>query len=87
MALEEHDGPAELSVCNGGPGIPEADQPRLFDHFFRGDAAQSRTADGVGLGLSLAREIVRANGGTLSLKESRPRPHLLRPFPAYLSSR
>lgn len=72
VTLEARVGQAELSVCNGGPGIPEADQPKLFDRFFRGDAARSRITDGVGLGLSLAREIVRANGGTLSLKDSRP---------------
>lgn len=71
LALEEREGEAVLEVCNGGPGIPEADQPRLFDRFFRGDAARGRTAQGAGLGLSLAREIVRAHGGTLELKESR----------------
>jgi heavy metal sensor kinase len=65
-------GQVELEVCNGGPGIPVADQPRVFDRFFRADAARSRHADGLGLGLSLACEIVRAHRGTLILKESRP---------------
>jgi signal transduction histidine kinase len=62
----------ELDVCNGGPGIPTADQPRLFDRFFRADAARSRQVDGVGLGLSLAREIARAHQGTLTLQQSQP---------------
>lgn len=70
--LEHRAAAVVLEVCNGGPGIPAADQPRLFDRFFRGDAARSRTIEGTGLGLSLAREIVRAHGGTLELKESRP---------------
>jgi len=72
VALEDRDNETVIEVCNGGPGIPEADQPRLFDRFFRGDAARRRTIEGAGLGLSLAREIVRAHGGSLELKESRP---------------
>jgi two-component system, OmpR family, heavy metal sensor histidine kinase CusS len=72
VALAARSGHVELEVCNGGPGIPPADQPRLFERFFRADAAHSRHVDGVGLGLSLAREIVRAHQGTLVLRESRP---------------
>lgn len=72
VRLAAHDGQVELEVCNSGPGIPPADQPRLFDRFFRTDAVRSRHVDGVGLGLSLAREIVRAHHGNLTLKESQP---------------
>jgi heavy metal sensor kinase len=72
VTLGRRDGQVQLEVANSGPGIPEADQPRLFDRFFRADAARSRHVDGLGLGLSLAREIVRAHGGTLTLKESGP---------------
>lgn len=72
VSLEGSDREVVLEVCNGGPGIPEADQARLFDRFFRGAAARSGTIEGTGLGLSLAREIVRAHGGALHLKESRP---------------
>lgn len=61
-----------LSIGNTGPGIPQADQPRIFERFFRGDRVQSPGVDGLGLGLSLAREIIRAHGGELSLQESRP---------------
>jgi signal transduction histidine kinase len=72
IVLEGREAEVALEVSNGGPGIPEADQPRVFDRFFRGDAARSQTVEGTGLGLSLAREIVRAHGGTLELLESRP---------------
>jgi signal transduction histidine kinase len=72
VALAARHGQVQLEICNGGPGIPPADQPRLFARFFRADTARSRHNDGLGLGLSLAREIVRAHGGTLVLKESRP---------------
>lgn len=60
-----------FTVGNTGPGIPPEDQPRVFDWFYRvrrGD----RTVEGIGLGLSLAREILRAHGGDLRLVESRP---------------
>jgi heavy metal sensor kinase len=72
LAAETRETNVELQFCNGGPGVPERDQPRLFDRFFRSDAARSRAVDGAGLGLSLAREIVRAHGGTLLLTGSRP---------------
>ncbi|MCI0535861.1 MAG: ATP-binding protein [Verrucomicrobiales bacterium] len=60
-----------LSVCNTGPGIPVDDQPRIFDRFYRVGRTAHPRADGIGLGLALAREIVRAHGGELALKESR----------------
>jgi signal transduction histidine kinase len=72
IVLEHREAAAMLEVCSGGPGIPAADQPRLFDRFFRGDTARSRTIEGAGLGWSLAQEIVRAHGGALELKESQP---------------
>ncbi|MCX6929999.1 MAG: ATP-binding protein [Verrucomicrobia bacterium] len=61
---------ARLEVGNTGPGIPAEEHSKIFDRFHRVDAARSRGLDGVGLGLSLAREIVRAHGGELVLKES-----------------
>jgi two-component system, OmpR family, heavy metal sensor histidine kinase CusS len=65
------DGTAELTVTNTGAGIPPEDLPRLFERFYRADASRSRQVDGVGLGLSLAREIARAHGGDLTLVEAR----------------
>ena len=70
--LSAHDKAVSLTICNSGLGIPPEDQARIFGRFFRVDASRSKRIDGVGLGLSLAREIVRAHGGTLDLKESRP---------------
>lgn len=61
-----------LTVGNSGPGIPVEDQDRVFTRFHRVDAARQRKVEGIGLGLSLACEIVRAHGGELELSESRP---------------
>lgn len=71
VRLEKKDGEAVLTVGNTGAGIPEADQALVFTRFHRVDSARQRRVDGIGLGLSLAREIVRAHGGELALGESR----------------
>jgi two-component system heavy metal sensor histidine kinase CusS len=59
-----------FEIGNSGHGIPEAEQSRVFDRFYRGDAARADKAAGLGIGLSLAREIARAHGGDLVLGES-----------------
>jgi signal transduction histidine kinase len=58
---------ATLHVANSGPPIPPADRERIFERFFRVDAARSGRVPGLGLGLSLSREIVRAFDGDLVL--------------------
>ena len=59
-----------LTIGNTGPGISEQDQPRVFERFYRGVPGAANAA-GMGLGLSLSREIVRAHGGELELEQSR----------------
>lgn len=62
----------EVRVCmeNSGPPIPASDRDRIFERFFRSDPSRSGGTEGAGLGLSLAREIIRAHGGELTLLES-----------------
>ncbi|MCX6878242.1 MAG: ATP-binding protein [Verrucomicrobia bacterium] len=72
VELESRDDHALLTIGNSGAGIPEADHARVFTRFHRVDVARQRQVEGLGLGLSLAREIVRAHGGELELQESRP---------------
>ncbi|NHZ92267.1 HAMP domain-containing protein [Massilia sp. CCM 8733] len=51
-----------LDICDSGPGVPEAQRERIFEPFYRVPGA-SESAGGVGLGLSLVRQIARHHGG------------------------
>ena len=59
---------ATVVVSNTSAGIGEEDRERLFERFYRADRAHGRRVDGVGLGLSLSRELARAQGGNLELE-------------------
>lgn len=65
-------GRVRIRIGNTGPGIPEPDQSRVFERFYRAQQSGARAPEGSGLGLSLAREVVRAHGGDIVLLESRP---------------
>jgi two-component system OmpR family sensor kinase len=69
VTARERDGWAELEVSDTGVGIPEDQLPLVFERFHRADP--SRTADGAGLGLSIARQIAEAHGGKIEV-ESKP---------------
>ncbi|MFI6492054.1 sensor histidine kinase [Streptomyces sp. NPDC050564] len=63
-------GAAVVRVADSGPGIPAAERERVFDRFYRVDKARSRDRGGSGLGLAVARALVRAHGGTVDVTSS-----------------
>jgi signal transduction histidine kinase len=54
-----------LSVCDTGPGIPPADQAKIFEEFQQADSSATKKKGGTGLGLSIARRIVELHGGRM----------------------
>lgn len=70
MSLLRSDNQAQFTIANTGPGIPTESLPRIFDRFYRGDAAHSNEVDGCGLGLSIAQWIVSAHHGTIQIESA-----------------
>lgn len=62
------DGRVRIEVRDRGPGIPAEHLPRVFERFYRVDAARATAGGGTGLGLTIARSIVEAHGGGISVE-------------------
>jgi signal transduction histidine kinase len=67
MILRRSENVSEFKIANTGPGILPEVLPRVFDRFFRGDAAHANFVEGCGLGLSIAQWIVSAHGGKIQI--------------------
>lgn len=69
VTLGATDGVVTLEVLDDGPGVPAEDGDRVFERFYRGDAARPRSG-GAGLGLAIARAVAQRHGGRLVLAPS-----------------
>lgn len=62
----------EIAIEDDGPGIPEHELSRVFEPFYRVEESRNRDTGGVGLGLAIARTVVEAQGGTVTLSNRKP---------------
>jgi signal transduction histidine kinase len=65
-------GAVRVEVADQGPGIPDRDAERVFERFYRADAARSSRDGGTGLGLAIARWIVELHGGAIHVEGNQP---------------
>jgi signal transduction histidine kinase len=70
VSLARRGSEMELRVSDRGPGIPPEDLPHIFERFYRGDRARSRTGGGSGLGLPIAKQWVEAHGGRIHVENN-----------------
>jgi len=72
VRLKRNPGCAELTVTDTGIGIPASELSRIFDRFHRVEGSKGRSFEGTGIGLALARELVKLHGGSIAVHS---KPH------------
>jgi two-component system OmpR family sensor kinase len=72
VSIREQAGEAIVEIADQGPGLSEPELRRVFDPFYRSEAAREKTSNGMGLGLAIARSVARAHGGDVRLRNAEP---------------
>lgn len=67
IRISETEQTVQVHIDDDGPGIPEADRERVFQPFVRLETSRNRDTGGIGLGMAIARDIVRGHGGDILL--------------------
>ncbi len=67
MTLDGDNGLVEIAVADQGIGIPQDEQDRVFERFYRVDPARARATGGTGLGLSIVKHVVANHGGEVTV--------------------
>ncbi len=70
VKLESNNNKMEISIEDDGPGIPEDKREEVFKAFFRIDESRNKETGGVGLGLSIAKDVITSHGGKIELTDS-----------------
>ena len=68
ITLRDEGAALNIAITDDGPGIPEGDIERVFEPFYRVEGSRNRNTGGSGLGLSIARNIAQAHGGSVRLR-------------------
>lgn len=70
VSLESNNNKMEIAVEDDGPGIPKEKREEVFKAFYRIEGSRNKETGGVGLGLSIAKDIIVSHGGTIELLDS-----------------
>ena len=71
IKLSESDNKININIEDNGPGIPEKEYDNVFKPFYKIDKGRSGSKSSVGLGLSIASDIIRSHGGNINLEKSK----------------
>ncbi len=72
LTAATHEQEVRFTLTDNGPGVPEADLPRIFDRFYRADEARSPGRGGSGIGLAIVKSLMEAQGGRVWAESAQP---------------
>ena len=70
VSVAESDETVSVTVADTGEGIPSEDLPHVFDRLYRADPSRTRSTGGAGLGLTIAKQLIEAHGGTIRVEST-----------------